>query len=397
MSKNNSHNDGRNALNTCFRFTKAELTAVALHVKARQLDQVECCDTEAIGLRAMVYASGKIAYHSRYCLNKRSYHLKLFDFNLGGVEAARSRHNAIRLMAQQGIDPKAPKPVELSFDEFAHEHYLPLGQGKASHKDDVAKFRLRLSPKFGTRPLASITTAELSDFLHSLLTVEKLCAATVNRYRSVLRALFAYAVESGVLERNPATPLRLLRENNQRIRFLSANDMAAFMDAADRDPNRAAALLLMLLALTGARLGEGLTAKHADIDLERGVWHLPTSKSGKPGVIYLSEPAKAIVQELRERNEGGALFPGLRGNDLMSRPIKAFKRICQKARLAGFRIHDLRHGWASTALNAGVPIAIVSANLRHASITMTTRYAHPNVESLQAANDTVAGLLRRVA
>ncbi len=67
--KNNSNSDDTTpSLTTKFRFTKAELQEIAKQVVARGLKQVECCDTESTGLRALVYASGRIVFHSRYIL-----------------------------------------------------------------------------------------------------------------------------------------------------------------------------------------------------------------------------------------------------------------------------------------------------------------------------------------
>ena len=97
----------------------------------------------------------------------------------------------------------------------------------------------------------------------------------------------------------------------------------------------------------------------------------------------------------RSRSETGYVFPGERGNTQLSRPIKAFKRICRAAGLVNvsYRIHDLRHAWCSAAIFAAVPLEIVSHGVRHSSPVMTRRYVHPHEESLRNANDQVAKLI----
>jgi len=65
----------------------------------------------------------------------------------------------------------------------------------------------------------------------------------------------------------------------------------------------------------------------------------------------------------------------------------SFARACKQARIKNFRIHDLRHTYASWLVMGGVSLYKVSKLLRHSSIKMTERYAHLAPEYL---HDTVA-------
>jgi integrase len=55
---------------------------------------------------------------------------------------------------------------------------------------------------------------------------------------------------------------------------------------------------------------------------------------------------------------------------------KSWLAICKAARIAGLRIHDLRHSFASLAVNQGASLPLIGALLGHASPTTTARYAH---------------------
>ncbi len=55
---------------------------------------------------------------------------------------------------------------------------------------------------------------------------------------------------------------------------------------------------------------------------------------------------------------------------------KSFVTTCRLAGITDFRTHNPRHTTAAWLVQAGVPLLEVSNLLRHASISMTQRYAH---------------------
>jgi integrase len=73
---------------------------------------------------------------------------------------------------------------------------------------------------------------------------------------------------------------------------------------------------------------------------------------------------------------------------------RTFARAAEKADLPVIRLHDLRHSYASAALEAGVSIKVVSERLGHSSISITGDiYSHVRAEVDQAAADKVAGVI----
>jgi integrase len=73
------------------------------------------------------------------------------------------------------------------------------------------------------------------------------------------------------------------------------------------------------------------------------------------------------------------VFASLTGTPVEERNVRdLFKRMLEKAGLRHIRIHDLRHTYATSLLQAGAPITYVSAQLGHRDASITLRaYALP--------------------
>jgi integrase len=127
--------------------------------------------------------------------------------------------------------------------------------------------------------------------------------------------------------------------------------------------------------VTGARKGEVLSAKWVDFDLTRGVWTKPShhTKQKKTEHVPLSEQAVALLDGLPR--EGEFLFPGRTRNHLTD--VKGpWLKVCERAKLKGVRIHDLRHSFASHLVSSRVSLPIVGKLLGHTQPQTTARYAH---------------------
>lgn len=383
---------------THFRFTKSSLQAAAAWFSTHgdeKKDQLDCYDTDCVGLIAVLYRSGRINFRSRPILHKRRISVTLDDYSPHNtVEQVRLKCMAARLQAAQGIDPRSASHVGLTFGELCTDHYFPAVRNrKRSIKDDFQKFDRWLSRRFGHMPLSAIKSADIVAFLDLLREDEGLAAGTVNRYLALLKAIWTYAVENDLHPKSPAKHIRPLAEDNVRTRFLNPSELMAFKTACEQDGSQAAQLLMLLL-LTAARLGEGLAAKVQDVDLDSGVWYLPMTKAGKAAYIRLSDAATHLLREIIGDRTSGYVFPGKDAEKPMTRPARAFERICANAKIVDFTIHDLRRTWASVAVNAGVPLFTVSKALRHSSPNVTfARYAHLQDQTLVDANNVVGALV----
>ena len=161
-----------------------------------------------------------------------------------------------------------------------------------------------------------------------------------------------------------------------RQRFLSADEIGRLFAAMAADPNQIAVAALKLALLTGARREEVLQARWEHVDLEAGQWWLPKTKNGRGRYIALSSEAKALLSDQSSRGTSPWVFPGRFGDKPLNNPRKTFCRVLAAAGVNHLRIHDLRHSFASLAVNAGATLYEVQDLLGHSSAQMTQRYAH---------------------
>lgn len=324
-----SENPG-GAFPTTFRFTKTKLQQAIDAVVASGQSQVELCDADQLNFRLLVFKSVKATYGTRYRLRKRRGWKKYGDFRNLHLEQARELHREAMFAVARGEDPNAAQKAKATFAEVSVE-FLALGKGKlTTHAENVSKFEKRLNPEFGKLPVATIPTAKLNQFLHHLHSTDGLKPSTVNHYGNLLRTFFDHAIREGYLPagKNPMDPIKSFLVDNAPTDFMSAQDMADFIASADQDEYRQAALVYVILALTGARLSEWLLAKWSQVSFDRRELRLSVSASEnrREATIFLSEAAIEVLRELQHDKRGDYIFSGQRGNAIMARPGRATRR-----------------------------------------------------------------------
>lgn len=382
---------------TRFKFTQKLIEQLPPHPKEAKSTDAEYTDTEVAGLKLLVSKSGRKSFLLRYTFNRQKRALKLGEQGALSVSDARKKALELRYQLDQGHDPQAEKAAQTAMPtlaDFALQEYLPYAQQhKRSANADESKLRVHLLPRFGSRPLNDITTRDLQLYLGEFK--DSHCAATANRHLSLLSKLFKLAVQWERIAKNPCQGIKKFQENNQRERFLSQDEIQRMFQAMESEPNRVIVAALKFLLLTGVRREEALQAKWEFADLERGTLFLPDTKSGKSRTVILNPDALALLQEQPRQAGKPYVFPGKVTGKPLNNPIKGFHRILAAAGIENLRIHDLRHSFASLAVNSGATLYQVQHLLGHASSQTTQRYAHLADSTLREASGGVAALVNQ--
>jgi len=316
----------------------------------------------------------------------------------GGYTKDQARNTLTKMKAERlDIARGFTKPAieDVPFGKFADE-FLELYSkpNKRSWKND--EFLLNtLKDFFKGESLQSITAEKIERF--KVVRKGEVSPATVNRAISCLKTLLNKAVEWGKLTASPAARVKKFREPSGRERILSPDEVRRLLDAASPE------LRPVLIAAigTGMRRGEILALKWTDLDFGRGVISIQTSKSGKSRKVPMSATVAAVLRAVPQA--GDFVFHNAETGTHIKDVKTAFHAACARARknpddakdpgIVGLRFHDLRHTFASRALELGADIMSVSKILGHSSIMMTAKYLHPTGESMRLAVSRVAEFL----
>lgn len=373
---------------TRFNFTQRALAALPAHAADAASKSAEYSDTAVVGLKLAVGKGGHKVFWFRYVANGRKRAARIGQF--GAIDLAEARRVAMEMRAivDRGGDPQNERDrrkVMPTFEEFVRDEYLPFArQVKRSADDDAAKCRMYLIPKLGRLRLCDIRMRDVQEHHAAMRTTH--APATANRHLALLSAIFRKAVEWERVDRNPCSGVKQFKENNQRQTFLTPEQCAALFAAMPGDENQTAMAALKLLLMTGARREEALRARWEHIDLHRGIWTIPTSKSGRARTVMLSRQAGELLETQPGRAREGWVFPGRKEGQPLHNPRKAFTRVLKAAGIdEHVRIHDLRHSAASLMAQAGVSLYLIQQTLGHSTPVMTQRYAHLSADPLRAA------------
>jgi integrase len=244
----------------------------------------------------------------------------------------------------------------------------------STRRETLSLVEHHLKPHLGEVPVTEVTTADI-DLLYVRLQErggrdgKPLSAGTVRRVHVVLHRALALAVRWEWIWRNPASNTGPPRCAQAEIRPPTPDQVAKLLAYAT-SINSALHLFLLLSATTGARRGELLALRWADVDLETGSIAIQRSftegptgpvlaptKTRRPHRVALDETSLDVVAKFRA--EQGVVGPRVSGRFVFShRPdgsipwlpnwvTKAFVRCRRQAGLAHFRLHDLRHFMAT--------------------------------------------------
>lgn len=352
--------------------------------------KVDYWDTVTTGFCLEVRSSGGRTWYMRYQdIHGRQRQHKIGVFGDISFDQARKEAKRLRSEITLGGDPAVKKQDVKAIPTYAGlaaQHLAHAKTYQRSFESTEMNIRRHVLPRWGKVRLSDIHQRDVAQWLNEKAG-EGLSLGTIEKIRATFARSFALALQWDVpgVTRNPATGIKRPPLNNSRERFLTIDEAKRLQKAVASSRNTLLPAIVGLLLLTGARVSELLKAEWQHVDLDRRAWLIPTSKTGKPRYVPLSQAAIDIILGLHRVGRCPYLLP----NPKTLKPFTEIKHGWQKARddagLPGLRIHDLRHSAASFMVNSGVDLFAVGKVLGHASYQSTQRYSHLANDTLLAA------------
>ena len=314
---------------------------------------------------------------------------------------------------------KAGKYTVGEWMEVWFQDYAKIKVRPSSHQTYQGYIQNHIRPNIGDIPLEKLTSLDLQKFYKKLLTTGRvdrveakgqpkgLSAKTVRNIHQILSSALKLAQEQRLILTNPAEGCALPRVEHQEMKTLTTVQLASFF----REARGSGVFALYYLELaTGLRRGELLGLKWEDIDLERGdlrvrrqvsringeVVEAPLKTKNAYRTLPLAEDTVGVLKEQRKKvGNSPWVFPSPNGGPISPDSVlHMLHRVLKRAGLPKVRFHDLRHTFATLALQNGVDVKTVSGMLGHfsAGFTLDT-YAHITSAAQRQAAQTMGSVL----
>ena len=300
-----------------------------------------------------------------------------------------------------------------------YEYYAQIKVRPSSHKTYEGYIKNHIKPSVGNIPLTKLTTLDLQRLYQKLLTegrVDRLEAQnqpkglspkTVRNINQVISSAMQLAIQQHLVSHDPTDGCALPKTEHREMQTLSADQLAAFLLEA----RHSGVFEMYYIELaTGLRRGELLGLKWEDIDftaqtlrvrrqvgrINGEVREAPLKTKNAYRTISLGTDAVGILKQQREKQPGSSyVFPGPAGGPIAPDSVlHMLHRVLDRAGLPEIRFHDLRHTFATLALQNGVDVKTVSGMLGHfsAGFTLDT-YAHVTTAAQRQAAETMGAVL----
>ena len=308
--------------------------------------------------------------------------------------------------------------LRLWYELYAEPNVRPTTA--ASYRRNI---ELHVIPHIGDIKLNRLTSRELQKFYKDLLENGRLREAqkeknpglsnsTVRGIHMMLHNALDRAVRERLILRNPTEDCIIPKLEKKEMKILHPEDIKAYLASADR---RGVLPMFYLELVSGVRKGELVALLWDDLDIERRTISVSKQALSRPGgeivvnrpktensIRAISIPPEAVdllVEEHQKHPDNPYMFPSPKTGEMYypDSVVNLHKKLLQDAGLGHIRFHDLRHTFATMALQNGVDVKTVSAMLGHYDAGFTLRtYTHATRQMQEQAAEKMGSFMEQV-
>ena len=269
---------------------------------------------------------------------------------------------------------------------------------KASYENIIYN---HVIPSIGQIPLNKLSTKDLQQFYarfkrNGRLQYKETCGTgmsdrMVRSCHGCCRLALEKAVGEGLIKRNPSLGCKLPPKKGREMQVLTPNEIARFLARAKEEDYYE---LFLLELSTGMRRGEILGLKWNDVNFANGTLRIarqvvpaggqivvqpPKTKSSVRTIILPPYMLEALA-EMKKNKTCEWLFPSPVKEGEPRNPTALYHRfqlILKRAGCKQVRFHDLRHTFATMAIENGMDVKTLSGIIGHISAETTLNiYSH---------------------
>ncbi|WP_027834871.1 tyrosine-type recombinase/integrase [Maritalea myrionectae] len=330
----------------------------------------EVRDELLTGFMVRVSSVGKKVFYLNTRINGRARRIKIGDYPLMSLAEARQKAQSILRDISLGAfensaagSPERSAPVLKDvIDQFIERYAKPRNKGWKETQSILTKY----TPLYSL-PIDQIHRRDVHEVLDRI--VANGTATRANRALAAIKTLMNWAVDRGFLDVSPVANMRPPTKEVPRERVLTHEEICACWYGAIEE-GYPFTQFTQLLILLGQRRGEVAGMRWSELDFDRGLWTLPSSrvKNGTAHFVPLPKLALDILNSIPRFLNSDYVF-----TTTGTSPISGFGRL--KRRLdehvgldaPGWRFHDLRRTMATGMAELRVAPHIIEAILNHKS------------------------------
>lgn len=253
----------------------------------------------------------------------------------------------------------------------------------------LSNYKLYLTDFFQTirKPYNAVTTNDVRVYLYQYQQKHGVKKSTLDHIRIVINSFYSWAVDEELMERSPTRRIRPMEKEKTERTSLQQIDLERLRLACTSNREKA---LVDFLYSTGCRISECAAVNLSDIDWRERSVKIRHGKGDKSRTVYFNAESEVSLRKylMERKGDSSALFTSFRapygrvGTHALQIEVK---KIRERAIVtAPVTPHVLRHTFATTAIDHGMPVQEVQQLMGHARLDTTMIYAHQNQESIRS-------------
>ncbi len=307
------------------------------------------------------------------------------------------------------------KPKEILIDknitfgewvDYVYQNFRKINLRNSTKKDYEYEIYKYIIPYVGKIKVRELTKTDFEDF-YTKLKEHGLSNKVIKGCHIMCRAMLQDAIKEGIIQKNPTENIKTATPKPKKITVLSHEEMQRFLIQAKYEGYFE---LFLTALMTGMRRGELLALKWSDLNLKTGELQIQRQVKRYNGELQISSPKTdksnrliilpmaltKILEEYKKSVDSEWIFPSPVKENSPRDPDAAHKKLQRILKRAGchkIRFHDLRHTFATMALDGGMDIKTLSDMIGHATSSTTLNvYLHSTDKMKKEAASKIDGI-----